>query len=431
VRRRAFLKGALAAGLLAHFGLGRPRRAEAAAPMRALFVYVPDGCIPSLWHPSGSETAFTLPAMSQPLDRIKSDLLFLKGIEMAGSLATHEGGVRKLLTGTPDANLAISLDVLLGERLKGSLPFSSIQLGVGAGFQNGSGSMSFVSGGQPVMPDDNPVNAFSRLFAGYTASGQPDAATQLANARKKRVLDAAKADLDSLRARLGPSERVRLATHLGAIEEVEQRLTGARAACDSAGWNAEGFKVIPTDYYPKTYEKEENFLAVGKLQMDLGVLALACDLTRVVSLMWSHPVSPTRIAGGSLGNHDASHYGDAASASAQVFTSYKRWFMDRFAYLIDRLRATPAAGGGNLLDSTVVFLGTELGDSNLHDHRNMPFVLAGGRAAGLKLGRYLDYSGQNVSHTRLLSAIANLCGVPQSGLSATRFGGAAPLDGLV
>lgn len=423
------MKGALAAGLAASFGL-RPRRARAAAPMRAIFVYVPDGCIPARWHPSGSETSFTLPEMSAPLERIKGDLLFVKGLEMVGSLATHEGGVRKLLTGTPDATPGISLDVLLGDRLKDALPFSSVQLGVGANFQNGSGSMSFVAGGQAVAPDDNPLNVFSRLFAGYTASGMPDPAAELALRKKKSVLDAAMGDLKSIEGRLGAADKQRLETHLASIREVEARLTAPRAACTTSGFNPSGFKISPTDYYPKTYEKEEHFLTVGNLQSDLAVLALGCELTRVVSIMWSHPVSPTRIpgTGQSIGNHDASHYGEPSSTAAQAFTVYKRWFMERFAYLIDQLRATPAAGGANLLDSTVVFLGTELGDSNLHDHRNMPFVLAGGRAAGLRLGRAIDHSGQ--PHTRLLAAIANLCGVSGAALSPARFAGATPLDGL-
>jgi hypothetical protein len=75
----------------------------------------------------------------------------------------------------------------------------------------------------------------------------------------------------------------------------------------------------------------------------------------------------------------------------------------------------------------VVFLCSELGDSNNHDHRNMPFVLAGGRAAGLKTGRLLDCTGK--PHTKLLTSIASLCGV--TSLGNARFAGAGPLEGLV
>src|SRR3954467_12777996 len=102
ITRRSLLAGAAAAGLLAPF-IRPSRRARAAgdpSKCKAMFVYVPDGCIPDKWHPTGSETSFPLPAMSQPLDTVKQHLIFLKGLDMYAGGATHEGGVRKVLTGT-------------------------------------------------------------------------------------------------------------------------------------------------------------------------------------------------------------------------------------------------------------------------------------------------------------------------------------------
>ena len=65
--RRQLLAGAAAAGLLLPFLRGRKAHA-AGSPQKtkAIFVYVPDGCIPSKWHPSGSETSFTLAPMTEP-----------------------------------------------------------------------------------------------------------------------------------------------------------------------------------------------------------------------------------------------------------------------------------------------------------------------------------------------------------------------------
>jgi hypothetical protein len=153
-------------------------------------------------------------------------------------------------------------------------------------------------------------------------------------------------------------------------------------------------------------------------------------MTRVASLMWSHPVSPTRIlaSGATLGNHDASHYGNPDSATAAAFIQIKRWFMDRFVYLIQKLQATPdPSGSGTLLDNTVVFLCSELGDSNNHDHRNMPFLLAGRAAGQLTTGRLVDYSGSatggaNQPHSKLLVSIARLMGVPIDQFGYTGLG---------
>lgn len=437
--RRQWLAGTAAAGILAPF-LGRSRLARAAGPStcKAMFVYVPDGCIPDRWHPSGSETSFTLAQMTEPLAPIVSSLVFLEGLDMYAGGATHEGGVRKVLTG----NDPLSLDVFLGQQLNATdgLPHDSIQLGVAANFQNGSGSMSFIGSGLEVKPDDDPINAFTRIFGsapGEDPGGAPGEDSPVVR-RRKSILDLASGDIERTRARLGAVEREKLEIHTESFRDVERRVNTAPpgGACSPGGFDTRGFVNNPMDYYPKTYEKENNFRLVGELQMDIAALALSCRMTRVASMMWSHPVSPTHVpeSGAALGNHDASHYGNADSPTAQAFVSLKRWFMDRFVYLIQKLQATPDPDGGTLLDNTVVFLCSELGDSNNHDHRNMPFVLAGNASGQLATGRYLNYTGSaggdNQPHTRLLVSIANMMGV-----AIDRYGytghGTGPLPGLL
>lgn len=416
LNRRGFLASALAAGVFSQL-----RFARAAAPMKVMFVYVPDGCIPSLWHATGGESSFTLPEMSAPLQAIREHCVFLNGLNMYAGGATHEGGIKKVLTGVGN----VSLDVFLGNKLQGSTPHASVQLGVGANFQNGSGSMSFTGTGQEVKPDDNPINAFERLFGG-SMSGD-DTAAILARKRKKSVLDAAMADLSALQ--LTGAEKEKLQTNLDSIREVEKRLdTAVPSTCSIASWNSEGFKISPTDYYPKTYEKEDLFGTVGKLQQDLAALALGCDITNSVALMWSHPVSPTKVPGlgVTMNNHDASHYGSATSANAKDFVKMKRWFAQRFVELIQAMAARPY-GGSTLLDHTLVLLCSELGDANAHDHKAVPFVLAGGKAAGLRGGRALDFSGKGMSgenepHTKLLVSIAKYAGVAIESFGYTGHG---------
>lgn len=416
MNRRQLLRGLGATALLAPFAqLSALRQAHAAAPKRAMFVYVPDGCIPELWHPTGSERAFTLPQMSAPLERVKQHLVFVEGLTMYAGGATHEGGIAKMLTGVSPK----SLDVFLGESLGGSTAFRSLQLGVGATFQNGSGSMSFIGEGQPVTPEDDPLNAFTRVFGAAAGGAGSGAAQDLAQRRKKSVLDAALSDLMALQKRLGNTEREKLDVHLDSLRELERRMTGggSSSTCDLGGWNGSGFAVSQTDYYPKTYHKEEHFKRMGQLQMDLATMALSCGSTNVVSLMWSHPVSPTHVleTGIGTGHHDASHYGSKDSQNAKDFVTLKRWFMEQFASLIDKLSKTPDVGG-TLLDNTLVVLCSELGDSNNHDHDSVPFVLAGKAGGALETGRYLSYKGKNEGdnepHTKLLVSVANALGVP-------------------
>lgn len=429
--RRHFLKSAGAcAALTPLVNLLQTNRAKAAAPKRAMFVYVPDGCIPDSWHPTGSETNFTLSPMTQPLESVKQHLIFLDGLTMYSGGATHEGGMAKVLTGVSPQ----SIDIYLGDQIGASSPFRSLQLGVGATFQDGAGSMSYIGEGQPVAPDDDPTNVFARVFGGVSGNSS-DGSLDVSQLRKKSILDTALSDIQALQSQLGTSERQKLENHLQSVREVEQRLSGASAvACDISGYDDRGFQVIETDYYPLTYHKEENFRVVGEMMMDQAALALSCGVTNVVSLQWSHAVSPTHLVdtGVTTANHDASHYGDANSQNAADFITLKQWFMDRFAYLINRLASTPDEGG-TLLDNTVVMLCSELGDSNLHDHARVPFLLAGSAGGAFQTGRLLDFrgtnGGENEPHTKLLVSIAQALDVNIDSFGYSGHG-TGPLPGL-
>jgi hypothetical protein len=441
ISRRKLLANAAALGVLApflSFTGGRRAHAQAAGnKCKALFVYVPDGCIPDRWHPTGSERSFTLPAMTAPLAAVQQHITFLKGLDMYAGGATHEGGIRKVLTGAGP----ISLDVFLGQTLNGTdpLPHSSLQLGVAVNFENGSGGMSFIGENREVKPDDDPLNAFSRVFGGIDGGGGGGGTPDPAIARRRSILDLSLGDIRRVRDRLGTLERDKLDTHLESFREVERRVNPTQppaAACNVAGYDRRNFQINPNDFYPKTFHKEQNFQTVGELHMDIAALAFSCRMTRVASLMWSHPVSPTHVpaSGTTLGNHDASHYGNADSPTAAAFIQLKRWFNDRFVYLINKLKNTPDPDGGSVLDNTVVFLCSELGDSNNHDHRNMPFLVAGGAAGKLQGGRFLDFSrsqnGENQPHTKLLVSIARAMGVSVDSFGYTGHG-TGPLPGLM
>lgn len=419
-------------GLLAHAA----RAQTSGEPPRALFVFFPDGCAQSHWHPTGSETSFSLPVMTAPLARHNADLIWLRGLNMYSGGATHEGGVRKLLTATGP----VSLDVLIGQHYARATPFSFYSLGVGANHENGGNYMSFLGSNQPVTPEDNPLKAFQDLFGRASGGG----ALTPEQRRLQSVLDASLSDLQRLRNRLGTTERQKLELHTDSIREVERRLVAAEPVsqrCENPQWNAQGWSVPPGyNQYPLYWNRDDQFQTVMRLQMDLAVLALQCDLTRSVALQCSHPVSPTLLrpeTGANQRHHDASHYDLNNEASLDDFIRYKRWYCEQLAYLLDRMKQIPMASG-TLLDHTVVFVGSELGNGTRHDHADMPFILAG-RAGGLRAGRFLDYrntnrsqrsSGENESHAKLLVSIANAVGIPLESFGYTGHG-AGPLPGLV
>jgi hypothetical protein len=458
--RRSFLARAIASGAALELPLiGRARKASAAAPLNFVSIFVPDGVVPSLWYPTGSETQFSLGEMSAPLGAIKNDCIFFAGVGMPGGEPTHPGGSKKVLTATAPQ----SLDIFLGQRLKGSAPFDSIQLGVASNFENGSGSVSFIGTAQEVKPDDDPLNVFNRLFGdgpitpGPTPAPAPGAppAVDPRPRQKKSILDTMKADLTALQMRLGSAEKARLDLHMQSLREVEMRVNtllmpppasggggggnGGGTAPPAAGgpacgnaFNRMGYQNVDTGY-PKTFHKNENFGIVGQLQTDLLVLALSCGLTHSASLMWSHAVSPTKVPGvGGPGNHDASHYGVQVFPGMN-FTKNRIWFMQRFVELVGRCKRIPY-GDSNLLEHTVIYLCSDINDGDLHDHSQVPFVLAGGAKAGLKGGRFLNYTGQgmggrNETHAKLLVSIARSLGVAVDSYGYTAMG-TGPLNRL-
>jgi hypothetical protein len=407
IGRRDFIKGATALVPLSmsNFWLKPVLAQGVGAPKRAIFFYIPDGCIPALWHPTGSETNFTLPAMTAPLNAVKNDCVFISGLRMYEGGATHEGGVAKVLTG----NNTLSLDVFLAQQLAGQTPVSSVYLGIHGTHENGNVYFSYLPGNKVRTPEDNPLAAFKQLF-GNTTTGSGTVTTD----PRASVLDNSIAEIQALSTRLGAAERAKLDLHLSALREVERRVkatapvTGGKLSPST--FNREGF-VVPDGFtgYPAVFNREENFQIVGKLQTDLAVLALANDVTRVVSIQWSHPVSPTQMAftGSTQRHHDASHYGTPDSPTAANFIKLQSYYAGRLADLINKLRAVPE-GAGTLLDNTVILLFSELGDSNLHDHSNMPFVVAGRAGGRIRTGRYLSLPEE--AHSKLLVSIAQAMG---------------------
>jgi hypothetical protein len=438
IGRRGVLKG-LSALVPLSMGLGARPVLAGTGPKRAIFFFIPDGCVPELWHPTGSEFSFTLSPMTKPLEEVRKDCVFINGLTMYEGGGSHEGGVAKVLTG----NGPLSLDVFLAQEIGKNSRFSSIYLGV-HGTHEGNTFFSYLPGNKARTPEDNPIAAFKSLFGtpgSAPATGGGTSAPAAFNGRKS-VLDVTRGELSSLAGRLSTGEKAKLDLHLDALREIEQRLGAASAAsapsaapaaggaCAPASFNKEGFQV-PEGFngYPAIFNREENFETVGKLQMDLAVQALACDVTRVASIQWSHPVSPTRMefTGSTQRHHDASHYGNPDSPTAQNFVLLQSYYTGRLKYLINELRKRPD-GDGTLLDNTIIFLFSELGDSNIHDHNNMPFIVAGGAGGALSGGRYLNLPKE--AHSKLLVSIANAMGVPINSFGYTGKG-LGPLPGLL
>ncbi len=403
--RRRFL-GAGAAGALASPFVdllgGKLAHAQAIrGPRRLLIFHSPNGTIPHLWRPQGGEDDFRFAddGMLTPLSDYRQDLLVLDGIDfLTGN--NHEGGMGAMLTNgdSPDSvTNGMSVDQFIAGHIGGQTRFPSLELGVltdpwGASVQT---RMSYSAVGQFVHPDADPRSVFRRLFGGVSQDAQVLENLRL---RRRSVLDIALGELADLRGRLGAIERIKLDRHLEAIRTVERTLfPDGDASCD-------------TPVAPGRMSKDD--FASGpqlmRAQADLAVTALACDHSRVVTLQFSHTVSPVVCSwvGNNEGHHGLSHAPDGDADHIGQFRDAERWMAEQFAYLIDSLKATPnPEGDGTLFDDTLVLWAKELGDSRLHVCESVPFVLAGSAGGLFRPGRYLRYD--RAPHSKLLVSLCN------------------------
>ena len=415
---------------------------------RVIFFYFPDGAasptnngdLSQNFHPTGSETSFTLSKQLEPLatsipgTSYKDRCVYLSGVSMWGfDTGNHPAGARKLLTGR-NAGDGLSIDQYLAGTVGASSPWHHLYLGAMATKDGTGGSNCIVypdGSGNPVTPMDDPRVAFDSLFGG--APGQMG---QLAGPDPSQVsvIDGVLDDMKRLQAQLGSVEKSKLDVHLASLREVEKRIKAPGMTMGPASCQSPALDPVSNG----DLKDEHMFPQVLRAQMDPMVLAMACGLTRVGTLQASHHTADLDMAlfpgtematlnPSGMRSHEASHHGSTGDEKLTAFVAQIRWWVAQYTYLLDRLAATPEpGGGGTMLDSSIVMLCSEVSGGNTHSHDDMPFVLGGGAGGAIKPGRLLQFDNQ--SHANLLLAIAHAMGQQVGSFGESSSG---PLPGLL
>ena len=432
--RRALLRGAggvlVSLPLFASLGCSERRgpalgraRSPLAFPKRFLVVYTPNG---QLEPPPTLDFAGS---MFEPLAPFRDKLLLLRGLDMSahdqGPGEPHQQGMafltgRKLnagaFLGSDGSSFAgwasgISVDQEAAKVLCVDTPYSSLNLGVQSTLFAGTEvrtTLSYLGPDQPVGNETNPYAVFDRLFAPLGPDGAISAELR---ARRKSVLDVVGKQYADVGKNLGAADKQKLDLHLDAIVDVERRLSKQGSPVAGACKRLEpGEPTIDLN-------DPANFPAIGKLQTDLLVMALACDLTRVATLQWSssannRPFPFLQYEGKPISGDDhlMGHAPDSDAETWGKLRVIRRWYLEQFAYLLASLDAIPEGEGKTMLDNTAVLLGSELSRGNTHSHSDMNFVLAGGGGGAWATGRYLNFEGK-VPHNNLLVSLLNAMGV--------------------
>ncbi|MFO0617947.1 MAG: DUF1552 domain-containing protein [Polyangiaceae bacterium] len=426
-----------------------------APPRRIIFFFSSNGTIRESWLPTVKEGGLELGPILSPLERHKQRLLVVDGLTHKvvlekGDRSGHSAGMNTALTGrkahqtdkvkAPLRSLAtgISVDQYLGSRIGKETKLRTIELGVAVQpFSEDTACLSYANPLSPMYPENSPYSAFGRLFKGYTdpvAAVGPTPEELVRKADRKRVLDAVTKDLAAVRGAVPASDQQKIDAHLDAVSALEHSLvTGVGAAAPQCRKPDLG---APMDLWDNA-----NIPKLAKLQIDLAVTALACDLTRIATVQFGTAGSghrflwlgkefendPALPAGdGATGFHAIAHH-DAEPAARAKLVRIHTWYAEQLAYLLDKLAAIPEAGG-TMLDNTVVAWVNELGSGGLHTHDDLPYLIAGNARGYFKPNQLVALPGE--PHNRLLLSLCHAMGVMDEEFGDPDYCKAGPLTGV-
>jgi hypothetical protein len=286
--------------------------------------------------------------------------------------------------------------------------------------------MSYGGPHDPRTPLDEPKQVFARLF-GDTL--QTQAEIDALHARRKSVLDAVLGEFNSVNATLGYDDRQKLERHATAIRDLEHQLditSTPGLACNVPSMPPTASVQLVDcmrDDPPRPTKCLSGFPEIGKAQMDLVVLALACDLTRVATLQWSTAESTIfhKWLNVKTEHHLMTH--DAKGYRADLI-KIETWYAQQFAKLLDALKSHTDADGTTLLDSAIVLWPNELSEAQSHDRRNLNWVLAGKGNGALRTGRYLKLTGNTTN--QVFASLMTMFGAPTQTFGDPKFKGTLP-----
>jgi Protein of unknown function (DUF1552) len=395
--RRSVLRG-LGASTVFFGGLFRSLRAEAAGNnTRAVFFFHANGSHYA-WTPMGNGEAFTLTPHLAPLEPVRKDVVILRGLTLArGAGNAHKAATQSALgAGSPT-----SIDQTLANAVKGTAAFASLEFAIG--FTKGGGgmvpSLSQVNGSF-IPAERNPVAAYQRIAARITPApmmADPGGAEK-ALVTRKSVLDFLRADADRFRGRLGGEEKPKMDLYLESLREVERGLgsfVGGVQAAAGCG------KVTPPGEMPNYDLKVADMPKASRPVLDLMAAALACGVTRVMTMMWGGGENQEDIDFTGIRDWHITTHGNPNGPAGEKVMKMQAYLAGEYAYFVQKLKSY-GDGPGSPFDHTISIWGTQNGNTNQtnfskedHDRRNTPFVLTGRAGQNLKLGRVLDCNEAN------------------------------------
>jgi hypothetical protein len=424
--RRTFLRGVgatLALPLLDSMIPARTLLAQTAAkPLPRLgFVYVPHGAIYDKWTPATTGAGFEFTPILKPLEPYRDYVNVVSGLghRAADTTAVHSlspttwlSGVRPKATQGVDAFAGVTADQIAAQAIGQDNPLPSMELATedhsgligscdrdyGCIYMN---TLSWRTPETPLPMEINPRKVFERMFG---QGGSPS--ERLARIQDDRsILDAITTEATALQLQLGPSDRQTMNQYLENVREIERRIQRAEKSQGDADLQ------LPARPAGVPFDFEEHVA----LMYELMALSYQANITRVITFMVSREVSNRTYTqvGVTDGHHAISHHQNRAEKMAKNVL-IQTFNVNQFKGFLDKLKSMPD-GDGSMLDHTLLLYGSNMSNSNAHDHFPLPNLVVGGAAGKMKGGRHLKYE-DHTPMTNLLVTMLDKVGVRHESL---------------
>lgn len=385
--RRMFLRGSgVAVALPLLDALRKPGRAASTAaeeiPRRMVCICSNMGMMPEYFWPADDGLDYAPSEYLSLIDQYRRDYTVISGVSHPDVDGGHHAEI-SYLTAAPHPAASgfknsISLDQYAAERIgiRTRIPYLALNVG------SENATLSWTASGVRIPAERKPSEVFKRLFVQGSASEVEEQVQRLREGRS--VLDAVASGALRLERKLGNYDREKVQQYFQSVRELEQRLQKAEV------WEREPKPKVDIPP-PADIDDQTELIGRTKLMMEMVRLALETDSTRIVSLVIDQNANPkVNLPGVTEGHHSLTHHGHREDSVTQLKTIETEQ-LKVFGEFMSGLSGV-AEQGERLLDRTMVLYGSNLGNANSHDNRNMPVILAGG---GFHHGRHIAFDRSN------------------------------------
>lgn len=405
VSRRSFLKAAgISIALPALESLAAPAKTK--PPMRMVCICSALGMHPGSFFPKAYGRGYELSTVLSPLEGLRDDFTVFSHMDHPGIFSKH-GSTNSILSGVNAGQAApgenVSVDQVAAQHVGYQTRFPSVHISLG-----GSQGSSWSPSGIKVREEDDPLDLFRKLFVNDSEAAKRERKLELD--QQGSVLDLVREQAKRFERSVNAPDRAKLEEYLTAIREAEQRIQGMKR------WEDVPKPTVKFDEDEHAHGNMD-YETLSPLMFDLLFLAIQSDTSRVFTAGFGVHNHVIELDGVKDGYHSLSHHGNREDKLKQLRT-IETFYIAQMARFMEKLK-NARTERSNLLDETMVWFGSGLGDAARHSNRDLPLILAGG---GLKHGTHLDCKRPNGSQTPLNNLFTTM--LQNFGVETDRFNNA-------